>query len=67
MTHRRRRQVERARNIEAHRSSKKAHLAVRARYHGGEFTVEARERTAILAAVVLVVVVSIAVMVVVVT
>lgn len=56
MNSHRRRPVRLAPNVKARPNSNKAHLALHARYRGGELTVEARERTAIVAVVVLLVV-----------
>jgi hypothetical protein len=64
MTRHRRRPDGLAANVKARPNSNKAHLALRARYRGGELTVEAREHTAIVAVVVLLVVFATAAMVV---
>jgi len=56
-----------SRNLKFRSKSNRPRLALRARYRGGEITVEARERAAIVAVVVLLVVVVFAAMVVVVT
>ena len=56
-----------ARKSKARPKANKTHLAVSARYYGGELTVEARERTAIVAVVVLLVVIAIAAIVVAIT
>lgn len=64
MTRHRRRPDGLAAKVKARPNSNKAHLALRARYRGGELTIEARERTAIFAVVVLLVVFAAAAMVV---